>query len=283
MLADVLAIAGEIGARRGALGDAYVAMLLSWVWRAKDGNPIVSTCEVHLPTTLKTMADAVDPARKASAFTWSTADSILSDRRGAGALARLAGAARHGDLRTAAMAALDYLRARYAGSPDHAEALIAEGMDRLHKAGDPEGAAVVAWSLVASVPANWPGHDLLGHCSERLGDPEAALRHALAALECSPSHGGLQARVGCVLMYLLSRPADAEPYLRNGTRLWPDARAWHWHAEALARINRVPEALVAIEEALHRVPANPAYRALKNRLLSASVPPAADSADGTAI
>ena len=172
-----------------------------------------------------------------------------------------------GNLQETAKLALAYLgKFEQLGIP--LDSLSRYCMSLLGAAGSPAAGHAAARQIIAAAPNDPRGYDFLSHFRQRVGDMQGALESARAALERGPHDGGLHCRVGCVLMYHLSRPAEAEPHLRRGTELWPDPRAWFWHAEALERIGRLAEARKAIAEAVRRDPANTHYQAAATRLES---------------
>jgi len=82
-----------------------------------------------------------------------------------------------------------------------------------------------------------------------------------------PADPQARLRLGAALLHMQDRAAEAEPALREAVRLRPDdAEAQVLLGEALARLDRAPEAVAAFEEALRLEPTvldrRPAARAV---------------------
>jgi cytochrome c-type biogenesis protein CcmH/NrfG len=82
-----------------------------------------------------------------------------------------------------------------------------------------------------------------------------------------PADGLARLRLGAALLHMQDRASEAEPALREAVRLRPeDAEAQVLLGEALARLDRAPEAVAAFEEALRLEPTvldrRPAARAV---------------------
>jgi Flp pilus assembly protein TadD len=75
------------------------------------------------------------------------------------------------------------------------------------------------------------------------------------AVSRRPADGQARIRLGAALLYMQDRAAEAEPELREATRLRPDdAEAHVLLGNALARLGRAGEAVAAFEEAVRLDP-----------------------------
>jgi len=71
------------------------------------------------------------------------------------------------------------------------------------------------------------------------------------AVSRRPADGQARIRLGAALLHMQDRAAEAEPELREATRLRPaDAEAHALLGNALALLGRAPEAVAAFEQAL---------------------------------
>jgi tetratricopeptide (TPR) repeat protein len=87
-----------------------------------------------------------------------------------------------------------------------------------------------------------------------------------------PADADVRLRLGAALLDMQGRPAEAEPELREATRLRPDDPEGHLLvADALARLGRAADSVAEFEEALrldptvldHRAAAKAAYDAAR--------------------
>ena len=226
----LLVAASLLYTAKADLLSARAAAILAWVERScmnKIGDPAP---EFHLRTVTSAVSaglaatDILDVLEPRKVELW------LRQVRLADSLSSVAASILQRDQPDHFDSALGSLRGACETSPSYVDAVRATGFQCLGSGADVARAREAAATLYRIAPKSWYGPDLMSHVMERLGDLEGCLEHATLALTKAPTHGGLHARVGCVLLFLLDRADDALPHLQRATELWSDARAWHWYA-----------------------------------------------------
>jgi tetratricopeptide (TPR) repeat protein len=265
MLHHALILATLLYSAKGDHHTARAAGLLAWMERVRLSGAGQSPPALHLQAVIKAVLEIPTGAGPIGNLELATATEWL---RGAGIneILRPVLALHEADDLSKLAPALQDLQAMHEGSPAHIEATRARGFHLLNS-GNNLAAREAAETMIRLAPGNWYGYDLMGHVLERSRDPEGALVYAIRALECFPLQGGLQARVGFVLVFLLSRPQEALVYLKRANELWDDARPWFWYAIALEQSADHDTALIAIAEAIKRDGGNAYYRAAHDQIV----------------
>jgi tetratricopeptide (TPR) repeat protein len=111
----------------------------------------------------------------------------------------------------------------------------------------------VATRITEDFPDNWIGFDHLGHYHTALGQHQEALACAKAALNLSAEHGGLQMRVGDLLV-LLGEHEAAIPYFERATKLWNADICWINLAKVQFILGRTSDARQALQNGLKHFP-----------------------------